>query len=295
MNSSPFSPISSASSAPSAPSAPPVGSVGPMPYSPWGVPARLPRPFPPEERPLAKKPKALFPSLYARIFGIVVVVVTVAVLALTAVAPAFSNHTDSAVPAGWTKVYDDVPNGARDWSLKAGCTVTPRGLDVRGDRVEGGCLFGPSMQDDLLSQGFLLDVTLAPDSSMEGYQAPIVGLVGKSGAVLVLFDQAGEYAICINACERASELIADDLSSAWHTDGYTPNHFAIRYLPAGGDSTSTRLTIYMNGQEVRTVEGIGLSDAPRLILDAASAGPDDTFGEAVYTHMTLYSASPPAS
>jgi hypothetical protein len=266
-----------------------------MPYSPWGVPARPPRPFPAEERPLAKKPKGFFPGLYARIFGIVVVTVTVAVLALTAVAPAFSNHTDSALPAGWTKVYDEVPNGARDWSLKAGCTVTPRGLDVRGDRVEGGCLFAPSTQSDLLSQGFLLDVTLASDASVDGYQAPVVALASEKGGVFVLFDQAGEYVICINDCERASELIADDLSSAWHTDGYTPNHFAIRYLPAGGDSNSARLTIYMNGQEVRTVEGIDLPDTPRLSLDAASAGPDDTFGEALYTHMTLYSASPPAS
>lgn len=292
MNPSSPPPFSSPTSAPSAPYAPPVGSVGPMSSSPWGIPARPPRPFPAEERPLAKKPKGIFPGLYARVFGIVVVVVTVAVLALTTVAPAFSNHADSALPASWSKVYDDVPNGARDWSLKAGCTVTPRGLDVRGDRVEGGCLFAPSTQADLLSQGFQLDLTLAPDASIEGYQVPIVGLTGESGGVFVLFDQAGEYIICTaTSCDRPE---VDDLSSAWHTDGYTPNHVAIRFLPAD-DVNSARLTVYANGQEVRTIEGIGLPDAPTLGLSADSAGPDDTFGEALYTHMTLYSASPPTA
>lgn len=279
---------------PTSPFTPPAGPpAAAMSYAPWGVPARPPRPFPAEERPLPEKPKGLFPNLYARIFGIVVVVVTVAVLALTTVAPAFSTHADSALPAGWTKVYDDVPNGARDWTLKAGCTVTPRGLDVRGDQVQGGCSFVPSTQDDLLSSGFLLAVTLAPDASVEGYQAPVVGVVGETDGVFVLFGQAGEYAVCVDTCDSPK---VQDLSSAWHTDGYTPNHFAIRYLPSD-DIHAARLTIYVNGQEIQTVEDIDLPNAPVLVLDATEQGSSDsnTFGEAVYTHMTLYSASPPTS
>ena len=244
------------------------------------------RPIPSEEIPLAKNPRGLFPSRFAKIFGVVTIAATVVALILAAAGPLFTNHVAGEVPAGWTRVYDAIPNDPASWRTQSGCNLTAQGLDVRGDQIESGCVFLPSQESDLLSQGFILNVTLAADASLKGYQAPVIAIKSGSDEVYVIFEQSGVYTVCTTDC-RSSYL-----TSAWHTDGYTTNTFAIEYRPSSGTQAS-QVVVYANGQQIHAIEAniSGDSNDNPSIVFGALPEVDGVYGEALFTHVTLYSAS----
>jgi hypothetical protein len=217
------------------------------------------------------------------IFGLVAIILTVATIALASAAPFFVNH--SAIPGGMTKIYDSVPNDTSAWSGADGCSVVSNGLDVSSDAREG-CQFLPSESADLLSQGFYLNVTLAPDASVTNAQEPVVALGNDA---FVAFDQTGAYLICTGSCDPfGGDTRVSAYSSAWHTDGYTPNSFSLVYQP-GADNGHDALVLFINGQQTRVVD-LSLAGGADLVLAAAEPAQGQR-GEAIFTHITLYSAS----
>lgn len=246
-------------------------------------PSRLaPAPAPVDGQPLARRPKSFFTGRFGLIFGLVVVVLTAAAVVLASSGPLFVNH--SAIPGGMTKVYDGVPNDSSVWRAADGCSLGAHGLDVTSDTREG-CQFVPSENADMLGQGFYLSVTLAPDASVTNAQEPVVALGNDA---FVVFDQSGAYLICTGTCESfAGDTSVSAYSSAWHTDGYTPNTFSLVYQP-GADNGRDALVLFINGQQTRTVD-LSLSSGADLVL-AAAAPSRGVRGEAVYTHVTFYTA-----
>jgi hypothetical protein len=230
-----------------------------MTYTPVDPNPTSPRPSPAEEQPLAKPLHGLWPGRFGKVFGVAAIVLTLAGLLLAGLAPQLASHAPSTTPAG--------------------CTFSDGRLDVVGADGSNGCAYAPSDARDLLSQGFQLSIALAPDGAVKLEQDPQITLTGGGSSLFIVFNQAGEYIICGDSCQPGSGLYVLGLSVAWHTDGYTPNNITLRYLPAD-DS----LTLYTNGQEVHTLH-VSLPVQPELALGA------DSGAEAIYTHVTLYSAS----
>lgn len=260
----------------------PASAPAPTPFAPPPLSPIPPAPpsLPVDGQPLARRPKNFFSGRFGLIFGLVVVILTVVAIALASAAPLLVNH--SAVPSGMTKVYDGVPNDGAAWSAATGCSHIANGLDVNGSN-QNGCQFLPSENADLLSRGFYLKVTLAPDASVTNTQLPLVAL---GNDVFVAFTPAGEYLICTGTCDTlAGDTRVTAFTSAWHADGYTPNSFELVYQP-GGDNGQNVLVLFVNGQQTRTVD-LNISSGADLVLAAADAGPGEP-GEAIYTHVTLY-------
>ena len=249
----------------------------PLPPSPAPAPAAV------DGQPLAQRPKSFFTGRFGLIFGLVVVVLTVAAIALASVGPLFVNH--SAIPAGMTKVFDGVPNDSSAWRAADGCSLVANGLDVESS-TRTGCQFVPSKNADLLSQGFYLSVTLAPDASVTNAQEPVVAF---SNDEYVALDQSGAYLICTGTFDRlGNNICVSDYSSAWHTDGYTPNTITLVYQ-LGADNGQDALVLFINGQQAHMVD-LSLSSGAELVLAAAEPSQGQR-GEAIYTHVTFYTAS----
>lgn len=240
---------------------------------------------PPEEGPAPKAPRGLLPDRASIIVAGVVSVITLLALFLAILAPSLGEQSGNAVPSGWSKVFDGAVHNDGSWDTASGCNFTSAGLDVSGQREGTVCAFVPSTSSDLTSQGFLLDVQLAPAGAVSGNQSPIItignvsGGAASAGFLSISFDQQGGYVICtpenLPLCMRGATV-------AWHGDGYVPNSIAVRYLPSQG-----QLTLYANGQAVTTIAA-SISGQQTLAIGA------DSNGEALFTHVTLYSASPAA-
>lgn len=255
----------------------------PTPFAPVPAPAPPPPQAPVDGQPLAQRPKSFFTGRFGLVFGLVVVVLSVAAVALASSGPLLVNH--SAIPGGMTKVYDSVPNDSNAWRTAEGCSLVANGLDASSN-TRDGCQFVPSENADLLSQGFYLSVKLAPDASVTNAQEPVVALGNDA---IVAFDQSGAYLICTGTCDPlGGDTRVSAYSSAWHTDGYTPNTFTLVYQP-GADNGHNALVLFINGQQTRTVD-LSLSSGAALVL-AATEPSQGQRGEAIYTHVTLYSAS----
>lgn len=253
----------------------------PLPPLPPAPPAQAPSPV--DGQPLAQRPKSFFNGRFGLIFGLVAIILSVLAIVLASSGPFFVNHT--AIPAGMTKVYDGTPNDTAAWSAIQGCSHVQNGLDVTSGNRDG-CQFLPSNNADLLSQGFYLSVTLAPDASVTDTQVPLVSL---GNDVFVAFDQAGAYLICTGGCDTLGGDVAVSAStSAWHTDGYTPNTFTLVYQP-GSDNGQDALVLFVNGQQTRTVD-LSVPQGADLVLAATEPAAGEP-GEAIYTHVTLYTAT----
>lgn len=265
-------------------SAPHMPTPAPTPFAVTPVaPPVLPASAPVDGQPLAQRPRSFFAGRFGLIFGLVVVALTVVAIALAASGPLMVNHL--AVPANMTKVYDGVPNDSGSWSNASGCSLGQNGLDVSSSSQEG-CQFLPSENADLLSKGFYLSITLAPDATVTNTQLPVVAL---GNDVYVELDPAGEYLICTGTCDSlAGDTHVTAFSSAWHADGYTPNSFTLVYQP-GADNGQNALALFVNGQQEQLVD-LSVSHGSDLVLAAADAGQGES-GEAVYTHVTLYTAT----
>lgn len=261
--------------------------IAPTPYAPMPphppIPPSPPATAPVDGQPLAQRPKRFFSGRFGLIFGLVAVVLTVLAVVLAFAGPLMVNHL--AIPSGMTKVYDSAPNDSAAWSASRGCEHVQNGLDVTS-RSQDGCQFLPSENADLLSNGFYLSITLAPDASVTAVQEPLVSLGNE---VYVAFDQTGAYLICTGTCSTfAGDTEVSASTSAWHTDGFTPNTFTLVYQP-GADNGTNALVLFVNGQQARMVDLTVPSQAD-LVLAATEPAPGET-GEAIYTHVTLYTAT----
>jgi hypothetical protein len=225
-----------------------------------------------EPGPTSTPPRGLWPDRYAAVVGAVVLTLTVFALVLAVASPWLIARMRAAIPVGMAKVYDAAFANDGTWGLTSGCSITSSGLHVVGNSGDASCAYGPSDTSDLTSQGFWLQVTVAPAGQVAGSQVPEIAI---GSDVQVSFDQQGEYTICTST--RSSCL--SGATSAWHSDDYVPNTIGLQYSAATGMAA-----VFVNSEHVADVSAtIGVQDG--ISLGAAQGG------EALYTHVTFYSAS----
>ena len=224
-------------------------------------------------------------SRYPTIFAGAVVLLTVVSIALAALAPHLAPGAQNAIPANWARIYDAKLTGTGDsrWESGHGCQFVKAGLTIKpvdgsGASVSAApCPFTPSQRQDLTSKGFYFEVTLAPSNATDQQQ---VGVIYADTAVLVAFDQSGQYLACRATCGSDVSTYATGTTIAWHSDPYVANAFAVKLAEDG-----TTLTIYANGQQVAQ-EQVELA---RGMLALSLGTSQDS--SAIFTHATLYSGS----
>lgn len=231
-----------------------------------------------EATPEQKPPRGFWTGRYGFVFAIVSVGVTLAALVLAMAGPSFAQRVTSPGGDGLTQVFD---GGLRDngqWDNTDSCYFSSSGLDVSSSSDYAQCQYKPSVNNDLTSQGFSLQVTIAPAATVTGEQVAVISAAGAT----VEMTQQGSFFVCEGSelpCTLGSGN-ASGATDAWHTDAYVANTIAIRYNPGAGDS---RIVFFANGQQFASVPAGQTSGA--ISLGTAPGG------EALYTHAALYSAS----
>src|SRR5262249_45919596 len=135
--------------------------------------------------------------------------------------------------------------------------------------------YKPSSEADYISQGFRLDATLAPAGAVEKSQVAIM----LAGTAYFGIAQDGSFALADN--DRGHDAEVQDTAFNWHANGLTPNTVRLEWNGPG-----TPLVAYTNGFKVAEIE-YSISPASNHTLEIGTT--DEA--EALYTHMTLASAS----
>ncbi|MBF6590181.1 MAG: hypothetical protein IVW57_06565 [Ktedonobacterales bacterium] len=212
---------------------------------------------------------------FAAVFTFVALLVTVGALALATYAPQTLPARADVAPASWSRVYDaDLRTADNAWDVTAGCAFSHGGL-LAGDGAS--CVFTPSMAQDLVSGGFLLDLTLAPIVDVPGTLRPRIQV---GGGVIITLNTDGQYSLCSTvSCATTEALRIQGTTINWHGDDFVANTVSVGY-----DASTTRLTLSINGQAVASAN-TPLDPRSSLAVGALDGA------QALYTHATLYSAS----
>jgi hypothetical protein len=210
----------------------------------------------------------------APVFGAVIALVTVVTIGLAVIAPQLGENVAGDLPSGWAVVFDsDLSNPSSDWKVGADCGFDRGGLFANSG--DSPCVYTPSSEADYISQGFRLDATLAPASAVDKSQVAVV----VAGTAYFGIAQDGSFALADDA--RTSDEEVRDTAFNWHANGLTPNTIRLEWRGPG-----TPLVAYTNGFKVAEVEySISPSSSHALQIGASRDG------QAIYTHMTLASAS----
>jgi hypothetical protein len=269
----------------------PSPSPSPGPWNPY-----LPATVTSEEGPAETKPRGLWQGRYAQVTGVFFIGVTLLAIVAAIIGLVLTTQLSSvAAPSGWTRAYAGNLQYTSRWSGDGGCYTGQNGLDVNASGAWDVCPFDPSTSSDLVSHGFQINLSLAPESTLKNALTPLVQVGDSSGDGLsLIFDDTGNYAVCQDTSDDCSgclgaalscnsDALATDSTVAWHTSQYVANEVEIRYQP-NPDNSGT-LTIFVNGQEVasstlRTALGNNLS----IAIGAGNGG------EALYTGATIYTA-----
>jgi hypothetical protein len=207
---------------------------------------------------------------FAPVFGLVIAIATVAAIGLAAIAPLLVEGAPSALPSGWTTVFDtDLTATTTGWETGVGCSSGPEGLFV--SEGETLCAYTPSQETDYLSQGFRLDVTLAPAASLERSQVPVL-LVGSAAFGI---GQDGGFTLTTVGSNKVSGNAFN-----WHANGLAANTIRLEW-----NGPQTPLVAYTNGYQATEI-AFSMSAASSHTLKLGA----DTDAQALYTHVTLASA-----
>lgn len=226
----------------------------------------------PEPKPL----QGLWTGRYGLVFAVVVTSVTIAALVLAFLGTGLAPRVAGPASSGLTRVFDGALTNNGQWENTDSCYFSSSGLDVSSRSGAAQCQYKPSINTDFTSQGFLLEVTVAPAASIQGQEIADIAAAGTTVEVT----QQGAFTICTAAdvpCTLGTPSSAGS-TDAWHTDGYVSNTIAVRYSP-----NEARLTVIVNGQQIASLPTGQISGPIAL---GTRAG-----GEALYTHAALYSAS----
>jgi hypothetical protein len=211
----------------------------------------------------------------APVFGAVVALVTIVTIGLAVIAPQFGENAAGDLPSGWAVVFDSgLSNSSSNWMVGADCGFDRGGLFA--DSGDSPCVYKPSSDTDYISQGFRLDATLAPAAAVEKSQVAVV----LAGTAYFGIAQDGTFALADDA--RTSDEEVRDTAFNWHANGLTPNTIRLEW-----DGPGTPLVAYTNGFKVAEVE-YSISPSSNHTLEIGTTRD----GQAIYTHMTLASASP---
>lgn len=248
------------------------------PYYPVYVQLPTKKPREQEEPPEERAPRGLWSDGVTMWLAIASVVITVLAVALASVAPSLGLRTANAVPSDWTKVLDG-GIAADAWRLNVGCSLTDQGMDAVGSSHDAICLYTRSTTGDLTSRGFFIEVRVAPAGTVQGNQEPLIQIGNTAMGVSGVFTQSGQYALCTGV---SSDSCIQGNTIAWHSDSFIANSMGLRYV---ADGNGGRVTLFANGQEVASVAATIAPGSPISLGAAADS-------EAVFTHATLYSATP---
>lgn len=212
------------------------------------------------------------------IFAAVTITVTVAAVVLAALAPTLAARPGVTPPTGFAQVYDANLSDDGKWDNTSPCAFTSQGLDVTGGADGSACVFQPSANNDLTSQGFWLQATVAPAASIAGTVEPVILLDDNEA---IFFEQQGAYAIfCADRSGSGNiSICAEGTTTAWHTNGFVANTITVSY-----DAGASLLTLFANGQQVTSVT-LTIGSKASLALGAGGGS------EALFTHATIYTAS----
>lgn len=230
-----------------------------------------------EPAPAPQGAHGMWMGRYSLVFAVVTVAVTLAAVCLAILGPALAQHlTTGPGGSGLTQVFDTRLTDGTDWDNTNGCAFSPAGLDVSSSAGYTLCQYQPSVSNDLTSEGFWFQVTVAPAASIQGQETAAI----SAGGANVVLTQQGSFTVC----EASQQLCgvgattASGSTDAWHTDAYVANTIAIRYIK---DTSS--LTVYVNGQQIAALPASAIS-GPVVLGTTPGA-------EALYTHAVLYSGA----
>ena len=210
----------------------------------------------------------------APVFGAVIALVTIVTIGLAVIAPQFSENAAGDLPSGWVVVFDsDLSSASSDWKVGADCGFDRGGLFANSG--DSPCVYAPSSEADYISQGFRLDATLAPAAEVEKSQVAVV----LAGTARFGIAQDGSFALADNVRTSDDEVL--DTAFNWHANGLTANTIRLEW-----DGPGTPLVAYTNGFKVAQVE-YSISPSSNHMLEIGTTRD----GQAIYTHMTLASAS----
>lgn len=228
-----------------------------------------------EPAPQPKPARGPWATRYGFVFAVVAVCVTAVALVLANVGPSVAERV-AGPTSGLTQVFDGPLTNDGKWDNTDSCYFSSSGLDVSSRSEYAQCQYRPTANADLTSQGFWLQVTVAPAASVSGQEVAVI----SAGGANVELTQQGSFMVCQSSglpCTLGARSSSGE-TVAWHTDSYVSNTIAVRYTP--GDSL---LTVYVNGQQITSLPA---GDINGFIALGTAPG-----GEALYTHAALYSAS----
>jgi hypothetical protein len=213
--------------------------------------------------------------VFAVVFSILALLVTAGAVALATIGGQQYSTPQDAAPAGWSQVYDaSLTSSDSEWDTTQGCQFNSDGLYAPSDAV---CNFLPSTNQDLVSQGFLLRVTVGPAADVPDALQPAIVL---GSHVSIALSQMGDYEICDPVGCPSDELIKDIKGTTinWHGDPYVANTITVKYNAQVG-----QLTLYLNDIQIASA-ALTIQPGDKIAL----AAPDGA--EALYTHASLYTA-----
>jgi hypothetical protein len=211
---------------------------------------------------------------FAAVFAFIITLVTGSAIGLGAIAPQFVENAASDLPSGWTVVVDaDLANAPSDWQVGPDCSFDRGGLFASSG--SSPCVYTPSARVDYLSQGFRLDMTLAPAASTEKSQVAEV----LAGTAFFGIAQDGSFALADDSHYSATQ--AQDFAFNWHANGLAANTIRLQW-----DGPQTPLVAYTNGYKAAEIP-FSMNASSNHALQVG-AGRD---AQALYTHITLASAS----
>jgi hypothetical protein len=220
--------------------------------------------------------------------------VTLLALVLAIIAPDMGLMAGGLTPAGWQSAYHSdlttpTANDYRAWDVSQGCSFYSTGLDANGANGAGDssgdaiCAFKPSSVGADISQGFSLDLTLAPAANVSSFQESVLALGDLSSAtssgLWFAVGQDGKFIICDAICRAGQGVYIQGASSAWHEDAFVANSFAARVSANHNDET-----FYINGQQVAEVS-LDLGAQPALAVGAPGGS------ETIFTAVRLSTGS----
>jgi hypothetical protein len=204
----------------------------------------------------------------------VIALVTIVTIGLALIAPQLGENAAGDLPSGWAVVFDsDLSSGSSDWKVGADCGFDRGGLFANNGASP--CVYQPSSEADYISQGFRLDATLAPAAAVDKSQVAVV----VAGTAYFGIAQDGGFALADDA--RTSDDQVRDTAFNWHANGLSPNTIRLEWNGPG-----TPLVAYTNGYKVAEVK-YSISPSSNHALEVGSSSD----GQALFTHMTLASAS----
>lgn len=224
---------------------------------------------------------------YRMIFGGALAVLTLVALILAYASSDFRPSGASAIPSTWKQVYSaDLTSASDDaWNQTKVCQLGADGLDAKASKsTEAMCVFQPSAQSSATSAGFYFETTLAPAAKVPAFVRSVVSVGDLSEAnapsgsvVSFIVGQDGSYTLCDNDCSSSnSDIYLHGGLAAWHGNALLTNTIAMKVSP-----DHSTLTVYVNGQEVATVNP-KLGPQPAIAVGAVADS------EAIFTHASLY-------